>query len=445
MYSEPIARALESGGISSGDVVLFESEKQRVEGELMPKTEVGRPDTLVIKLGNGYNVGVRYAKGAKLKLVKKGTGVPKFPVADAKSKQGLPKVTLVYIGGTIGSKIDYKTGGVHMLIKPGELLYEVPELAEIANLEIKNPFSIDSADISYYEWQTVAKEVASAFGGGARGVVITMGTDAMHYTSAALSFMLKDLNGPVVITGAQRSSDRGSSDAFFNLKCAVKLAAESDIGEIGICMHRTSSDDECMLTRGTRARKMHTSRRDAFRPINDRPIAFVDEKLRIRYNSDYSKAVDRKEARTTSHTKFEPKVALIQSHPNFDPEIIDLYARKGYRGIIIEGTGLGNIPGSTQHKDMLWMSHLEGAMKKGIVIGMTSQCLYGRVNSNVYRLLRLISNLGVVYCEDMLPETALVKLSWLLGNHTPEEARRMLPVQIAREIKDRSETDEFLV
>jgi glutamyl-tRNA(Gln) amidotransferase subunit D len=436
---------LDSQHISAGDAILFESDAHKVEGELMPKTEVGSPDTLVIKLENGYNVGVRCTDRSKIKLIKKGTGTPTFPTSETKQKAGLPNVTLIYIGGTIGSKIDYKTGGVHMLIKPGELLFEVPELADLANLEIRNPFSIDSADISYHEWQIVAKEIESAFARGARGVVITMGTDAMHYTSSALSFMLKNLNGPVVITGAQRSSDRGSSDAFFNLSCAVKVAAESDIGEVVVCMHSSSSDDACMLTRGTRARKMHTSRRDAFRPINDRPIAFIDEKLKIKYNAAYSKAVKRSDAKTSAETDFEPKVALIQSHPNFDPEVINFYVDRGYRGIIIQGTGLGNVPCSTAHNEMLWTSPITHAIKKGVVIGMTSQCLYGRVNSNVYRLLRLISGLGVVYCEDMTPETALVKLSWLLANHSTEEARRMLNRPIAMEIKERSEPDEFLV
>ena len=436
---------LDSEHISVGDTITFESDAHKVEGELMPKTEVGSRETLVIKLENGYNIGVRYTDKSKIKLIKKGAGAPVFPTAEVKQRDGLADVALIYIGGTIGSKIDYKTGGVHMLIKPGELLYEVPELAGIANIAISNPFSIDSADISYHEWQAVAKEVESAFARGARGVVITMGTDAMHYTSAALSFMLKDLNGPVVITGAQRSSDRGSSDAFFNLMCAVNVAATSEIGEVMICMHHSSSDDLCMLIRGTRARKMHTSRRDAFRPINDRPIAFIDEKLNITYNTNYSKAVERSKAKTHAITGFEPKVALIQSHPNFDPEVIDFYTNKGYKGIIIQGTGLGNAPGSTSHKELLWTGAIERATKKGVVIGMTSQCLYGRVNSNVYRLLRLISGLGVVYCEDMTPETALVKLSWLLANHSAEEVRSMLPKPIAGEIKERSEPDEFLM
>ncbi len=440
-YSEKILKSLQKEKIEIGDKFELASGDFKVVGELMPKTEVGDQDTYVIKLDNGYNVGIRHSTDSKVKLVSKGTGAPKFGSATIKERAGLPKVAMIYTGGTIGSKIDYKTGGVYMLIKPGELLNEVPELAEMANIEIRHLFSIASEDISYLEWQRMAEEAAAAFEEGARGVVITMGTDAMHYTAAAMSFMLKGLAGPVVITGAQRSSDRGSSDAFFNLACAVKIAAESDIAEVGICMHNSSSDDRCAFIRGSKARKMHTSRRDAFRAINDRPLAYVDSALRIKYNNDYAKAAGEKAEAVTG---FEPKVALIKSHPNFDPTIIDAYVEKGFKGIIIEGTGLGHVPASTIHKEYLWLDHIKRAIDKGVVVGMTSQCLYGRVHPDVYRNLRLVSNLGVVYCEDMTPETAYVKLGWLLGNHKPEKATEMLAKNIAGEIKDRTEADEFL-
>ena len=307
-YSDKILKALAKEKIEVGDKMELVSGEFKVVGELMPKTEVGDPDTYVLKLDNGYNVGIRHVPNCRLMLIGKGTGAPEFESATVKQRPGLPKVAMVYTGGTIGSKIDYKTGGVYMLIKPAELLNEVPELGEMANLEIRHLFSIASEDISYIEWQKTAKEVESAFNSGARGVVITMGTDAMHYTAAVLSFMLKNLKGPVVITGAQRSSDRGSSDAFFNLACAVKIAAESDIAEVGICMHDSSSDDRCAFTRGTKVRKMHTSRRDAFRAINDRPLAYVDAALNIKYNNEYTK-IGAQKKRMQTLIGFESKVA----------------------------------------------------------------------------------------------------------------------------------------
>ncbi len=443
MYSDVISRLLSEKGISVGDRISFEYKGLKISGELMPKTEIGNPDVLVIKLENGYNIGMMYYKSANIVLIEKGKGSPKFPTLQIRKSAELDNICLIYTGGTIGSKIDYKTGGVYMLTEPGELLYEVPELSKMANIEIRHLFSIASEDISYIEWQQIASEVASALADGAKGVVITMGTDAMHYTSAALSFMLKNLNAPVIITGAQRSSDRGSSDAFFNLQCAVKLAASSDIAELGICMHATSSDDKCMLIRGTRARKMHTSRRDAFRPINSAPIAYVNRDMSIEYVGEYKK-VEPIKKQIELKIKYEPKVALIKSHPNSDPSIIDFYVKKGYRGIVIEGTGLGHVPASTKHKSMLWLDNIKHAIDQNVVVCMVSQCVYGRVNSNVYRNLRLVSNLGVVYCEDMTAESALAKLSWLLGNYKEKEAATKMLEDISGEIGNRLELEEFL-
>ncbi len=447
MYSDEITGILRKGGIEHGDYVVIESKSGNVEGILMPSTEANGPNSIIVKLDNGYNIGVNYSKGARLKKLSSRKPMS-FPKAKADQKKGLPRITLIYTGGTIGSKIDYSTGGVHMLLDPGELLYEVPALSDIANIDVKKPFGdskregISSEDMTYLEWQKIAEEAAEALNAGSRGIVITMGTDTMHYAASALSFMLQGINAPVIITGSQRSSDRGSSDAFMNLTCAVALAARSDVAEVCICMHASSSDDRCALIRGTRARKMHTSRRDAFRAINDRPIAYISKDLEIAYANDYNK-MEGKQKKITAQTKFEPKVALVKSHPNSDPEIIDFYAGKGYKGIIIEGTGLGHVPSSGLHQQYIWLEHVKNAVKKGIVVGVTSQCLNGRVNANVYRNLRLLSGLGAIYCEDMIPETAFTKLGWLLGNHSIADAKKLLDRSLAREIKERSRFEEF--
>jgi glutamyl-tRNA(Gln) amidotransferase subunit D len=443
LYSNELLGIFKTNGINLGDKIEISSKEIKVEGELMPKTEVGEPNAIVLKLDNGYNIGISYSKDMKIKRLAAGTGT-KFQKTNATSKPGLPKVTILYTGGTIGSKIDYKTGGVHMLLDPSELLYEVPELSEIANIELKQLFSIASEDMSYIEWEAIAKEVATALNKGSKGVVITMGTDTMHYTAAALSFMLKNLNAPVVITGSQRSSDRGSSDAFFNLICSVKFATASDVAEVGTCMHYTSSDDKCAFIRGTKTRKMHSSRRDAFRPINDKPIATIDKKMDIQYLSDYNKVVPELDKPVKADTKFEYRVALVKVYPNSDPDIIEFYSKKGYKGIILEGTGLGHLPTSTNHNNFLWKDHVKTAIEKGMIIGITTQCLYGRVNENVYRNLRTIRNLGAVYCNDMMPETAYVKLGWLLGNYKKDEAEKLLNRNIVGEIKKRTRFDEFL-
>ena len=441
MYSDEVLEFLRSNGVEVGDLVKVKSGGNTVEGELMPGTEANSPDVLVIKLANGYNTGVS-SKGARVEKLKRASKEARpFPKAHLGQRKGLPKVTLLYTGGTIGSKLDYKTGGVYMLLKPEELFYEVPELSGIASISAKQLFSISSEDMSYLEWQRIAEEAARAVSEGAHGVVVTIGTDTMHYASAALSFMLKDVRAPIVLTGSQRSSDRGSSDAFLNLICAVRLAAESDIGEVGICMHATSSDDKCAFMRGTKVRKMHTSRRDAFRPVNSKVIAELDSTGAIKYIGRYRKAEQSNGAKPV--LGFEGKVALVKAYPDSDPDLINFYADKGYKGMIIEGTGLGHTPVSTEHEGKSWLPAIKNAVENGMIVGMTSQCLYGRVHPNVYRNLRLLSNAGVIYCGDMLPETAYVKLGWLLGNYDAGKARDLLAKNVAGEIEERQEYDEF--
>ncbi len=444
MYSKAMQDFLEKNGIGIGDIIKAEDHGSVIEGELMPGTEANAPNVLVVKLKNGYNVGVKPSKTKVTKVTASAKKELTFPTAKLKQKEDLPKVALLYTGGTIGSKVDYKTGGVYMLLKPEELFYEVPELSGIASISVKALFSISSEDMSYIEWQRIADEAAQAVKGGARGVVVTIGTDTMHYASAALSFMLKDLDAPVVLTGAQRSGDRGSSDAFLNLICAARLAAESDIAEVGICMHATSSDDKCAFMRGTKVRKMHTSRRDAFKPVNCKPIAELGATGEIKYVGKHRKISPAAKAKdAAAMPAFEQKVALVKAYPNSTPDIITYYADKGYKGIIIEGTGLGHTPVSTEHEGKSWLPAIKDAVGRGIIVGMTSQCLYGRVNTSVYRNLRLLSDAGVVYCEDMLPETAYVKLGWLLGNYGAAKAKEMLSKDVAGEITERNEYDDF--
>ncbi len=441
MYSEAVEAVLSAKGIKPGDSVRLSNGERKFEGTLMQRPDTGGRDILVIKLDNGYNIGIKFRAGSKIEKTK-AKPEQKEAAEDLRFKSSLNKIRLIYTGGTIGSKIDYLTGGVYMLTRPEELLQKVPELAGIAEIKVDNLMSIASEDMSYLEWQAIAKATASAFNNGARGVMITHGTDTMHYTSAALSFMLKGIKGPVVITGSQRSPDRGSSDAFINLICGASFAAKSDAAEVGICMHSGSSDDSCSFIRGTHARKMHTSRRDAFKAINNRPIARISPDGTIEYLSEYRKRgpVD---SETEAITGFEPKTALVKVHPNSDPEILEYYRSKGYRGIILEATGLGNLPVSTSHKEYNWLKGISEAIDSGIIMGITSQTISGRVSSTVYRNLRLLADTGVVFCEDMMPEVAYVKLGFLLANYKKNEAKRLLATNIAGEISERSEVDWF--
>lgn len=441
MYSESIEKALKAKGISVGDEVRVSRKGgDSHDGVLMPISDSNGEGILIIKLRNGYNIGIRFDPSLAIEKLSGKRETFAFPKAEMDEDRKLPKVALIATGGTIGSKIDYATGGVHMLTKPEELLYLIPELSGIADIRIDNLMSIPSEDMTYKEWQRLAAETAKALNEGSRGVVIMHGTDTMHYTSAALSFMLEGLNAPVVITGAQRSSDRGSSDAFMNVICSARIAAQSDVAEVGICMHAGSSDDFCNLIRGTKARKLHTSRRDAFRPVNGKPIARTGVDGSIEYLGGYRKAGGGA-GKVKANTGFEPKVALVKFYPNSDPEIIDHYVGKGYKGIIIEGTGLGHVAVTPSDKKYSWIESIRNATGSGAVVGMTSQCLNGRVSSTVYTNLRLISKAGATYCEDMLPEVALVKLGFLLGNYDRKKAAELLNKNIAGEITERTEVD----
>ncbi len=443
MYSEKIEKELSRLGVKTGDKIRAASGNAVEEGILMPRPEIGDNGILVIKRKDGYNIGIRF-EGTKVEKIEENgkKATPAKRMHKEKLPSHLPKVKILYTGGTIGSKTDYLTGGVNVLVSSSELIGEIPELADIADIDFTEVMRIFSEDMTYKEWKVIAEKIADSFNGGASGVIITIGTDTMHYASAAISFMLQNLNGPVIFTGAQRSPDRGSSDAFMNLICSARIASESDIAEVGICMHQSSSDDACSFIRGTKARKMHTTKRDVFKPINNSPIASVSHDGRISYLGDYAKRGEESK-KVVALTGYEPKVALIKITPNSDPTILDFYTEKGYKGIILEGTGMGHTAVLTQHKEYSWLDSIKKAIAKGMIIGMTSQCIYGRTNPKVYATARILSNAGVVYCNDMLPEVAFVKLGFLLGNYKHEEARELLDKNLRGEITERSEYDWF--
>ena len=273
------------------------------------------------------------------------------------------------------------------------------------------------------------------------GVIIAHGTDTMHYTSAALSFMLKNLSKPVVMVGSQRSSDRGSSDAFMNMICSAYTSI-SDIAEVGICMHANSNDNYCHFMRGTKVRKMHSSRRDAFRSINENPLAKVwpNGKIEI-MNKNHRKRSDEK---VTADVKFEPRIAILKAYPGSEPDALEFLAKKGYVGFVIEGTGLGHVPTLGENS---WISSIKKLTRDGIPVVVATQTIYGRVNTNVYSNLRILFHEAkAIPAEDMLTEVAYAKLGWVLG-HTQdlEKVRELMMTNIAGEITKRSEIETFLV
>lgn len=404
-----------------GDKVKVKTEEEEQEGVLMPQ----EADNVVIKLDSGYNVGIDKKKIKKIEVVEKHK---EKKVAKGKVTQNdkLPTIAILHTGGTIASKVDYETGGVSAMFTPEELVEMFPELREIVNIESRLVANILSENMQFEHYDVLAREIKTEIDKGVDGVIITHGTDTMGYTAAALSFILEDLSVPVLIVGAQRSSDRGSSDAFLNLVSAAYFIANSDFAEVGVCMHKESSDTVVNVLPGTKTRKFHTSRRDAFKAVNDTTIAEVDyHAKKIKF---IKKDFHKKGGETTITEGMEKKVGLIKMHP--DMMASQLACFKGYKGLIVEGTGLGHMPivDSDEHtkENAKIRTTLKDIIDSGCIVVMTSQCIYGRVNMNVYSAGREAMEIGVIGGEDMLTETAYMKLAWLLKNYPEQAAEKMV-------------------
>ncbi len=406
----------------------------------MPRPELLPTGFTVLKLDNGYNIGIQDSKIRNVEIIRKRVvATPRIHTSEHNPK--LPTVAMFSTGGTIASRIDYATGGVAADYSSEELLDLVPGLRKIANIQTTSIMNAMSEDMTPEHWKQIAQSILPALKNPKiSGIVITHGTDTMHYTSAALSFFIKNLNKPVIITGSQRSIDRGSSDAFLNVYCSVTAAAQWDGAEVAICMHTNINDNTCDLHRGTKVRKMHTSRRDAFKTVNDTPLARIDDAGEIKVlNQEYSR---RRELSPELLAAFEEKTALLQVYPGMDPLLITTLADHGYRGIVLSATALGHI--CTSGKTNL-LPAIEHAQKKGAHIIIASQTLYGRTHPYVYTNLRKLSiGRGCLFADDMLPEVAYVKLGWLLGRKlTREEVSLQLTTNIAHEINHRHQPCMF--
>ncbi|WP_414469738.1 Glu-tRNA(Gln) amidotransferase subunit GatD [Methanobacterium sp. ACI-7] len=427
---------LDSAGITIGDSVKITKNDIYYEGMILDRAEDADDLHVVLKLTNGYNIGLDI-RDAKIELLKKGEK-PRIELKDFQVEidQNKHDISIISTGGTVASIIDYKTGAVHPAFTADDLLRANPELLEHANIKGKAIYNILSENMKPEYWVEAANSVADEINNGAYGVVVAHGTDTMHYTSAALSFIL-DSPVPIVVTGAQRSSDRPSSDAYLNLINSV-TAAKSDLAEVMVCMHGTENDNFGLLHRGTKVRKMHTSRRDTFRSINTSPIARV-ENGNINILDKDLECKSRSDAEVRIKDSIEPNVAFIKSYPGISEELINYHIDKGYKGIILEGTGLGHCP-----EDVI--SPIERARDENIPVIMTSQCLYGEVNMHVYSTGRKLISAGVISAGDMLPETAFVKLIWTLGQtDNINEVEKIMQTNIAGEIEDKISLKYFLV
>lgn len=427
-------KALSKRGINVGDSVEIVALGKKFEGKIMPRIEAGDANAIILKLGSGYNVGVKMEHCQSIRKI----GEPEKEIVAEKRLVGFdgskPSVALVATGGTISTRVDYKTGGVFMTLQPEEILRTAPQLAGIVNIaSIDSPFIIASEDMHPREWGVIAETVARRLNDGARGAIVTHGTDTLHYTAAALSFMLTKLSKPVALVGAQRSPDRASFDGKMNLLCAASYSA-SDIAGVAVVMHGSSSDDYCFAHAGTKVRKMHTSRRDAFKSINAKPLAKIWGDGRMEKIGECRQA---EWGKTEVDVRFEKKVALVKAYPGAGPEIIDFFVQKKFKGIVVEGTGLGHVPTETLDKKNSWLPAVRQAVDEGVFVAVASQCINGRVNPFVYRNLRLLAGAGAVHCDDMLSETAYVKLGCALAREKNEEkVREFLLTNVAGEFNE---------
>jgi len=429
-YRGEALEAIRKAEAEIGDILRITKNGEVYEGILIPRSEYGDEKHVVIKLKSGYNIGIRITPKTKIEKVGKGVKPTFIPAPLPEQNPKLPKVTIISTGGTIASRVDYRTGAVRPALTASDLYSVVPELANIARVDAQILFSLFSENITPKHWTEIAKAVAKQIAEGVDGVAIAHGTDTMGYTAAALSFALQDLPVPVILVGSQRSADRPSSDAATNLIGVVTAAAKAPLAEVTLAMHETPSDTSITLHRGTKVRKCHTSRRDTFKSVNSPPLARIQDQKITMLTEDYRKRDPSK--RLVLKPEFDEKVALLKFYPSINPAIIEWYTEKEYKGVVLEGTGLG-------HVGKYCFDAIRDAIQHNIVVAMTSQCIWGRVNMNVYDQGRDLLALGVIPLEDMLPETAVVKLMWIFGQtKNVEEAKELLKTNIAGEFSKRT-------
>ena len=408
---------ISDNGANVHDRVRIETRDMVYEGLILPKHNFSEEDIIILKLDNGYNIGVS-TEDAKMTLISK---AEKKNAVDYIKKENneLPDISILGTGGTIASFVDYKTGAVSPAITAEQLVNSVKALDEVANVSAEPLFSLASEDMKPEHWEGMANKIKEMHDKKNHGIVIGHGTDTMSYSAAALSFQLPEISNPVVFTGAQRSPDRPSSDAHLNLVGAAKTAM-SDLGEIGIAMHETTDDENVAIWRGNRTRKAHSSKRNAFQSPNEGPLGIVKDK--IEWKRKYRSTVES----TTIKAGFDDNIGMIWSHPGLKVNDWE-NSVSNKNGVVIAGTGLGHI--NSELLDIIEKT------SKDIPVAMSSQCLSGSTNLNVYRNGRKLLERGVVETYDMSPETALVKMMWL-SKHHQENVRTMMGENLVGEISD---------
>ena len=437
-YREPLVSLMRRFGVKVWCEIIAKTTRGVFEGLVLPRSETADPLHLVLKLDNGYNVGLRHDTITHLEAIGYREAHYKIPEKAFPIRPENPRVILFGTGGTIASRLDYRTGAVIPAFDPGELYGSVPELADICNLETEKLFGVFSENMGPKQYLVLAERVGEKIREGYDGIVIGHGTDTMHHTAAVLSFMVQNPPVPVVMVGSQRSSDRPSSDAAQNLVNATWAAAHGPIAEVMVCMFGPTSDRYNLLHRGTRVRKMHSSYRSTFRTLGDIPLGMVENGRITPIKSDW--APRREDREVQIQACFDERVTILYYYPNMQPDVVDALVERGYHGIVVAGTGLGHV-----NRDLY--PALERACRAGVHVYMTLQTLWGFVQMYVYETGRELLGIGVVPLSNMLPEVAYVKLGWALGLHPddPDAVRRVMTTPIADDITPGEPHDGYLV
>ena len=419
------------------EVRIRNDEDSTFEGVILPRSETSDDLHVVLKLATGYNVGLHIDRIREVEELGFKEAVYKIPEQEFPHSPDLPKVTLLGTGGTIASRLDYRTGAVIPAFTPGELYGAVPELADLCNLTTRKIFGVFSENMGWEEYATLAQAIGDEIEAGVDGVVIGHGTDTMGHTAAVLSFMVQNSPVPIVVVGSQRSSDRPSSDAALNLIHAVRSAAYGDIAEVQICMFGPTSDQYGLLHRGTRCRKMHSSYRSTFRTVGDIPLCRVSASDFGTLTHEYLPRNPHR--RVKIDPRYDDRVTILYYYPGMKADVVDALVEQDYKGIVIAGTGLG-------HVNKPVFPALERAIAKGVHVVMTVQTLWGYAQMYVYDTGRDLLDIGVVPLDNMLPETALMKLGWVLGHtHDHDEVREMMRHSYSHEITEREPHNGYLI
>ena len=407
------------------------------KGIVLPRSENDDDFHVVLKLITGYNVGIDVGTVTGMTEIGYKEAHYKIPEKQFPFSKEKKNVKLLGTGGTIASRLDYRTGAVIPAFSPGELYGAVPELADICNLTTEKLFAVFSENMGPEQYKTLAKAIGEEVKKGTHGIIIGHGTDTMHHTAAALSFMVQNSPIPIIMVGSQRSSDRPSSDAALNLMHSARAAVDGDIAETMVCMFGPTSDEYGLLHRGTRVRKMHSSYRSTFRTIGDIPLAMVDRTKVIPLRTDYNHR--RSDRKVDILPYFDERVAIVYYYPNMHPDIIDSLVDHGYRGIVIAGTGLG-------HVNKPLYPAIERARDKGVAVYMTVQTLWGYVHMFVYDTGRDLMSKGVIPAENLLPEVAYIKLSWALGQTDDlAKVKELMLTPVNGEITEREPYNGYLI